>query len=166
DRKHDKAEEYFLKAYNIALENKDSVKIGLYATNLATVANEKNETEKAKTYIDIAVPLLKNSPPILAQAKITNAQNLVLRKDYETAKNLALSLLPKLKNPEWSEHRISVYMILSNIYENQGNTDLAIEYVKRGGYDPNASIENKIEMFNRLTELYRKKENNSLAFAY
>src|SRR5690606_11560806 len=59
-----------------------------------------------------------------------------------------------------------VYMILSNIYENQGNTDLAIEYVKRGGYDPNASIENKIEMFNRLTELYRKKENNSLAFAY
>lgn len=166
DRKHDKAEEYFLKAYNIALENKDSVKMGLYATNLATVANEKKETEKAKAYIDIALPLLKNSPPILAQAKITNAQNMVLRKDYETAKNLALSLLPKLKSPEWSEHRISVYMILSNIYENQGISDLAIEYAKRGGYDPNASIENKIEMFNRLTELYRKKENNSLAFAY
>src|SRR5690606_7799122 len=166
DLKHDKAEEYFLKAYDIARDNKDSIKIGLYATNLATVANEKNEIEKAKEYIDIAIPLLKNTPPILAQAKITNAQNLLLRKDYNAAKNLALQLLPKLKNPEWSEHRISVYMILSNVYENEGNLPLAVEYAKRGGNDPNASIENKIDMFLRLTELFRTLNDNPTAFAY
>ncbi len=166
DLKFDKAEEYFLKAYGIARENRDSVKIGLYATNLATVANEKNEIEKAKEYIDIAIPLLKNNPLILFQTRITNAQNLFLRKDYKAAKSLALQLLPKLKDPEWSEHRISVYMILSNVYENEGNLPLAVEYASRAGNDQNASIENKIDSFRRLSELYRKLNNNSTAFAY
>ena len=45
DSKNDKAEEYFLKAYEIAKENNDSVKIGLYATNLATVANATEEIQ-------------------------------------------------------------------------------------------------------------------------
>lgn len=166
DNKHDKAEEYFLKAYEIAKENKDSVKIGLYATNLATVANEKREIEKAENYIKIAIPLLKNTPPILAQAKITNAQNYVLKKDFEEAKSIALQLLPNLNSPELSEHRISVLMILSKVYENENNLPLAIDYVKRAGKDANVSLENKIDVFNRLMELYRKLNENSTAFLY
>lgn len=166
DNKHDKAEEYFLKAYEIAKENKDSVKIGLYATNLATVANEKREIEKAENYIKIAIPLLKNTPPILAQAKITNAQNYVLKKDFEAAKSIALQLLPNLNSPELSEHRISVLMILSKVYENENNLPLAIDYVKRAGKDANVSLENKIDVFERLTELYRKLNENSTAFLY
>lgn len=166
DEKHDKAEEYFLKAYDIAKENNDSIKIGLYATNLATVANEKNEIEKAESYIQIALPLLKNTPPILAQAKITNAQNLVLKKKFDEAKQIALQILPSLKNSELSEHRISVYMILSRIYENEGNLQLAVDYVNRAGKDANVSLENKIDVYNRLTELYRKLNENSTAFLY
>lgn len=166
DNKHDKAEEYFLKAYEIAKENKDSVKIGLYATNLATVANEKLEIEKAENYIKIAIPLLKSAPPILAQAKITNAQNYVLKKDFEEAKSIALQLLPNLNSPELSEHRISVLMILSKVYENENNLALAIDYVKRAGKDANVSLENKIDVFERLTELYRKLNENSTAFLY
>lgn len=166
DQEFDKAEEYFLKAYEIAKENKDSIKIGLYATNLATVANEKNEIEKAEAYIQTAIPLLKNVPPILAQAKITNAQNLVLKKEFAAAKQITTELLPTLNTSELSEHRISVFMILSRIYENEKNLPLAIEYVKRAGNDKNASIENKIEVFQRLTDLYRKQGIAATAFAY
>src|SRR5690606_32344284 len=133
DSKNDKAEEYFLKAYEIAKENNDSVKIGLYATNLATVANAENEIQKAESYIKIALPLLKNMPPVLSQAKITNAQNLVLKKKFDEAKTIALELLPNLNTSELSEHRISVLMILSKIYENENNLPLAIDYVKRAG---------------------------------
>ncbi|SMC32495.1 Tetratricopeptide repeat-containing protein [Moheibacter sediminis] len=166
DAKNDKAEEYFLKAYEIAKENNDSVKIGLYATNLATVANAENEIQKAESYIKIALPLLKNMPPVLAQAKITNAQNLVLKGKFEEAKEIALELLPTLKTSEFSEHRISIYMILSKVYENENNLPLAIDYVKRAGKDANVSLENKIDIYNRLTELYRKLNDNSVAFAY
>lgn len=166
DSKNDKAEEYFLKAYEIAKENNDSVKIGLYATNLATVANANEEIQKAESYIKIALPLLKNMPPVLAQAKITNAQNLVLKKKFAEAKEIALELLPNLKTSELSEHRISVFMILSRVYESENNLPLAIDYVKRAGKDANVSLENKIDVYNRLTELYRKLNDNSVAFAY
>lgn len=166
ENKHDKAEEYFLKAYNIAKENKDSVKIGLYATNLATVANEKQEIEKAESYIKTAIPLLQNTPPVLAQAQITNAQTLVLKNDFTKAKEITLQLLPTLNTSELSEHRISVYMILSRIYESENNIQLAIDYVNRAGKDDNASLENKIDVFTRLTELYRKLNDNAAAFSY
>lgn len=166
DSKNDKAEEYFLKAYEIAKENNDSVKIGLYATNLATVANAEEEIQKAESYIKIALPLLKNMPPVLAQAKITNAQNLVLKKKFDEAKAIALELLPTLNTSDLSEHRISVLMILSRVYESENNLPLAIDYVKRAGNDANVSLENKIDVYNRLTDLYRKLNNNSTAFAY
>lgn len=166
DSKNDKAEEYFLKAYEIAKENNDSIKIGLYATNLATVANANEEIQKAESYIKIALPLLKNMPPVLAQAKITNAQNLVLKKKFVEAKEIALELLPTLKTSELSEHRISVFMILSRVYESENNLPLAIDYVKRAGKDANVSLENKIDVYNRLTELYRKLNDNSVAFVY
>lgn len=166
DSKNDKAEEYFLKAYEIAKENKDSLKIGLYATNLATVANAKEEIQKAESYIKIALPLLKDTPPVLAQVQITNAQNLVLKKKFPEAKEIALGLLPNLKTSELSEHRISVLMILAKVYESENNIPLAINYIKRAGSDPNVSLENKIDVFDRLTELYRKLNENSTAFAY
>lgn len=166
ENKYDKAEEYFLKAYNIAKENKDSIKIGLYATNLATVANEKKEIEKAEAYTKTAISLLQKTPTILAQANINKAQTLVLKNEFERAKEITLNLLPTLNSSELSEHRISVHMILSRIYENENNIQLAIDYANRAAKDENVSLENKIDVFERLTELYRKINNNAMAFMY
>ena len=109
---------------------------------------------------------MKNVPPVLAQAKITNAQNLVLKNKFPEAKEIALDLLPNLKTSELSEHRISVLMILAKVYESENNIPLAIDYIKRAGNDPNVSLENKIDVYDRLTELYRKLNENSSAFAY
>jgi len=166
EKNYTKAEEYFLKAFNIAKESNDSLKIGFYATNLASVANETKQLEKAQSYLKTAIPRLQNVPNILIIAKVIQAQNLLLNKDFSESKKNILSILPELQKTELSEHRISAWMILSEIYENEKNIDWAIKYAKLVGTDKNASIENKIDSYNRLTELYRFKNDNSTAFLY
>ena len=166
EKRFDKAEEYFLKAYDIARENNDSLKIGLYSVNLATVANEQNEIKKADKYLDISFNYLKKAPPVLLQASITKAQNLVLKKQYETAKNIADSILPQLQTPEMSEQRISTYMLLASVYEKQNNPNRSIEYVNLAIQDSQSSIETRIDAFEKLSRLYRSTGNIDMAFSY
>lgn len=166
EKEFDKAEEYFLKAYDIAEKNNDSLKIGLYAVNLATVANEKREIKKADSYLKTSFLYLKNAPPILYQAKITKAQNLVLKRDYEGAKEIVGGILPELNSPDLSEHRISSYMLLSSVYENESQPDKAIQYANMAIKDQQSSIENKIDGYNKLTQLYRSTGKNDEAFLY
>ncbi len=166
EKRFDKAEEYFQKAFDIAKENNDSLKIGLYIVNLATVANEKKEIKKAEQYLEISFEYLKDNPNIYYQATITKAQNLVLKKEYGKAKKIADAILPELNSPELSEHRISTYMLLSSVYEHQNDTPKAIEYVKLAINDQRSSIENKIDAYDKLTQLYRISEQNDIAFLY
>jgi len=166
EKEFDKAEEYFKKAYEIADESNDSLKIGLYAINLATVANEKKEIEKSENYLKIAFKYLTENSSLLYQTKITKAQNLALKKDYESAKKIIDGILPKLNSPELSEYRISGYILLSLIYENENNLEKAIEFAKFAGKDSESSIENKINVYEKLTELYRKSRKNEVAFLY
>lgn len=166
EKEFNKAEEYFKKAYDIAEQNNDSLKIGLYAVNLATVANEKKEIKKAEDYLKISFLYLKNAPPILYQAKITKAQNLMLKKDYENAKEIVTGILPELNSPELSEHRISTYMLLSSVYENENEPDKAIKFANLARNDLQSSIENKIDAYEKLTNLYRKSGQNDIAFQY
>lgn len=166
ERKYEKAEEYFLKAYDIAKENKDSIKIGMYATNLANVASERKDVKKSESYIQVAISFLRNDSTILVNAQITNVYNLVLKKEFKKAKEIALQLLPTLSTPELSEPRISLLLNISDIYKNEDNIKLAIDYANLAGNDQNSSIENKIDVYNQLTQLYRELNDNSTAFAY
>ena len=166
EKKNDKAEEYFLKAYEIATDKKDSLKIGLYAVNLATVANEKKELEKAENYIKTAIPLLKDVPTVLIQAKISYAQNLILKKQSTEAKAIILKILPSLNTPELSGHKMTVLLLLSQVYESENDLITAINYVKTVGNDKSSSLEDKINVYTRLSELYRKANDPALAFAY
>lgn len=166
EKRFDKAEEYFQKAFKIAEENGDSLKIGLYSVNLATVANEKNEIQKAEDYLDISFKYLKNAPEVHYQASITKAHNLILKKKYNAAKNIADSLLPQLNTPELSEQRISTYMLLANVYEYLNEPRKAIAYVNSALSDPQSSIETKIDAFQKLTALYRDSGQTNIAFSY
>jgi len=166
EKEFNKAEEYFKKAYDIAEENDDSLKIGLYAVNLATVANEKKEIKKAEAYLKTSFLYLKNVPPILYQAKITKAQNLLLKKDYEGAKKMISGILPELNSPELSEHRISSYMLLSSVYENENQPDDAIKFANLAINDRQSSIENRIDAYDKLASLYRKTNQDNIAFQY
>lgn len=166
EKKFNKAEEYFYKAYKIAEEKNDSLKVGLYGINLATVAIETNDLAKAEKYVHIALPRLKKAPEILKTGQIIKARTYLLREDYKTAKKIILEILPQLDKPELSDHLNSAWMILSIIYEKEGNIDSAIRYAKLIGDSTYANIENKIDSYNRLTELYRLKNENDTAFLY
>lgn len=166
ERKFEKAEEYFSNAYKIAQESKDQRKIGLYAVNLATVANEQNEPEKAENYLQIAFRNLEKNSPILVQAYVSKAQNLVLKDQLDQSKELIDSILPNLSTPEFSEPRISALMLLSQISEKQNQYAQAIEFIKRARFDSESSLENQIGAYEKLSELNRKLNRIDLAFLY
>lgn len=166
EKKFEKAEGYFLNAYKLAEEGKDSTKIGLYAVNLATVANERNEPAKAENYLQTAFKNLDKNSPILAQAFVSKAQNLVLKNQLIQAKELIDSVLPSLSTPELSEPRISAQMLLSQIAEKQNQFLDAIELTKLARFDPQSSLEDKIEAYGKLSELNRKLNRNDLGFLY
>lgn len=165
EKEYGKAEEYFLKAHEIAGLSGDSLKIGMYSVNLASVFNEQENPTEAKKYIDFAYANLKRETPIFYQAEITYAQYLVLTKEFDEACSILVQLLPKLKTAELSEHRISVYMLLSSIYKEE-NSETAINYARKALLDKNATLENKVDVYRQLTELYRKLGRNDEAFLY
>ncbi|MFA5618912.1 MAG: tetratricopeptide repeat protein [Weeksellaceae bacterium] len=166
EKQFEKAEEYFKKAYDIAVENNDSLKIGLYTVNLATQANEQNEINKAEAYLNTASRYPNNDPLVFYQAKITHAQLLILKEDFENAKKILYEVLPELNSPELSELRIASYMLLSSVYKCENEIENAIKYANRAISDRQSSIENKIEAYEKLAEIYRSSARNELAFQY
>jgi tetratricopeptide (TPR) repeat protein len=165
EEKYDKAEEYFGKAYSIAKENKDSLKTGWYAVNLAIVAKEKNQLEQSANYLKAAFPLLQNQTSIQLQAKLVQADLLLLEKKPDAAEKQALALLPKLNDDIYSDYRIATLLLLSRIYEQKQQTDKAIEYALFS-YDKNMNLENKIALYKRLAYLYRQTNQTEQAFNY
>ncbi len=166
ERKFGKAEEYFKRAYDIAGEINDSVKVGLYAVNLAILANEKNELEKADDYLSTSIAYLGDTAINVSQLYLIKAQNLLLRKEYEKAKNIVQKVLPTLDSPAKSQNRIVAYMLLSTIFNKENETDKAIRYAKLARNDPGSGIESQLDVFDELVKLYRKTGDVNTAFLY
>lgn len=166
EKKFEKAEEYFLNAYQIAKENKDSVKIALYAVNLATVANEKNQISIAENYLNTTFAYLNDDSPILSQAYVSKAQNLILKNELEKAHALIDSILPAFNSAFSSEARISALMLLSEIKQKQKEFPEAIRFVQQARFDSQSSLENRIDAFDKLSDLYRNLKDYDNAFRY
>lgn len=166
ENKLNKAEEYYKRAFDIATEKNDSLKIGLYALNLASLANGKMELKEAENYLSISISNLGDSSFIVNQVYLVKAQNLILKKKYEEAKHIIEEILPNLDSPEMSENRIMAYLLLSSVYENQNETDKAIKFAKLARNDPEASVENLIEVYDELVQLYRKSGDDDTAFLF
>lgn len=166
EKQYLKAEEYFKKAYDIATENQDSLKIGLYAINIATQANEQADIEKSEAYLKIASRFPNDEPYIYYQTKITTAQNLFLKNELKQAGKLISETLPDLNSAELSDYRISGYMLLSKIREKENNLKEAIHFANLATSDERSSIENKIEAYDKLSELYQKSDLKDIALVY
>src|SRR5690606_41301985 len=65
-----------------------------------TVANERNEPKKAEIYLKTAFKNLDKNSPILVQAYVSKAQNLVLKDQLSQANELIDSILPSLRSEE------------------------------------------------------------------
>ena len=150
-----KAEEYFKKAYLLAQENNEELKIGLYAVNLGIVSNEQGNIDVALNYLQEAQTYLKDQPTIGYLAEIAFAENYYRRKEYERARNIAIQVFPNIQSLAFSEEKISVLILLSNISKAMDDLPLATQYAQEALTNA-VNPENRISAFNQLSLVYRE----------
>ncbi|MBW2936768.1 tetratricopeptide repeat protein [Aureisphaera sp. CAU 1614] len=152
EKKYKEAENYFSKAYTIANEYNETVKKGIYAINLGLVHNKLGNLDKANQYLDMAFPLLHNDKAIFLQGKFALAENVYLKGNLEEAINLINSLIPELNNAGLLEHQSEAYLILSNIYQKEGDLLRAKQYgLKAKSFY--GSLETLIKVYEQLSLL-------------
>lgn len=166
-----KSEESFLKAYEIAKKMGDKQQIGTYGINLALVLNKSGKVELAQNYIEEALPILNDFPNVYLLAKIAKTENLLLRKEYTKAEMLALEILPQLDNLSLLKEQITVndkitlLLILTQIYEKQNQYKTALEYALMAR-SLQENIEARIEIYDRLATLYGETNDFKKAMPY
>ena len=102
EKKYQQAKDYFKRAYTIAKENKDSLKTGLYALNLGSLAIDTNNPKLGKTYFIEALPLLVSQPQFLVFAKIGLANCNLLQGNTKLSRESAQNLLTNTENLEFN----------------------------------------------------------------
>lgn len=165
EKKYDKANEYFLKAYSIAKENKDELKMGLYAMNLGNVANEQNNPKLSRQYFSQALPLLVDQPQFVVLAKIGLAECDLQDGHTQLAKNTAEGLLQSIKDLDFNNVGISLYMIIAKSYLKENNTGMALAYARKIS-ERKPNLDTKIAVFELLSELHFKNKSYPQALAY
>lgn len=164
DQKQDKAQDYFLKAYELAGKVNNNVSKGLYAINLAIVSNVKKDFPTAKRYIDEALKLTVDSPYFLL-AKSTYVETLVNLQRYDEAEKISAELLPQLNGIEHSEYKTQILYNLSMIAENKNDLPKAFDYLKLAEKS-NLSYDFKENIFEKFSNLYKKANNIDRAVSY
>lgn len=166
EKKYNEAEKYLLKAYVIAKQNKQNFKIGMYAANLASVYNEAGQIAKTDTYLKIAEPLVKKDSSTTYEVQIIKAENLINKKEYAKAKGMILALIPKLVIAEYTGYKVEGYLLLSKIYEiHENNMPQAIQMAQKA-LEINIDLQKKIDLYERLSELYLKNKEYDKAFKF
>lgn len=149
----DKAEEFFKKAYDLAKERRDTIKIGIYAINLGILENDQDHLDIALAYLQEAKLHLKSNLISLYAIEIAIAENHYKRKEYKEGETLLLQVLPHLDTIEFIENRISVLILLSNIFKDSGDLAKALHYAKSAVAEA-INPESKIKTFNQLAKIH------------
>ncbi|MHA3789514.1 tetratricopeptide repeat protein [Flavobacterium hauense] len=165
ENNHQKAREYFKKAYDIAKENKDSIKIGLYAMNLGSVHNEIGEAATAKKYILESLPYFKNEPNLFNMAQITLVQNDLLTGNARQAREKAQDLYKTVPDRKFNNIGTQLLLVIVEAYLKEGNYKQAETEAKKILADA-ANPETKKTAFGFLSQAYAKTKQFDLALQY
>ena len=163
-----KATEYVERAYEGAIQLKDSLRAGRYVTNLASFANQMGNLIQAEKYLDIAMAMLERQTgdsSLLVTTKLVKVENLYLKKEYTKAEQLAIETLNegyKIKNDELT---IENLLLLSKIYQQKNQISKAINAAKEC-FNFNPKLPNLIDIYEQLSELFRISNFLSLALNY
>ncbi len=164
EKNFDKAEENFRKAYRIADKSKDIIKKGLYAINLGGVLNEKNDLITAQKFLKEALQIFETEPGMLIEAKLVLSSNHMLSGRYDESITLSFQLEPQFRTEEYIEHKISNYLTISKSYHGLGDFQKAMFYAEKALED-NINIENKINVYEQLSDLHIEQNNFQRALA-
>jgi tetratricopeptide (TPR) repeat protein len=165
EKKYDKANEYFQKSYAIAKENKDKLKMGLYAMNMGNVANEMENPTLGRKYFEQSISLLANEPKIKLLAQIGLADCDLAQGKWESARKSAQQMYSSANDLEFNDVGISLLTIIAKSYLNQNKLEEAEKYTnKLSLLHPN--LETRISIYDMLSELHFKAKNYQKAMQY
>ncbi|MDV6167535.1 tetratricopeptide repeat protein [Flavobacterium sp. DG1-102-2] len=165
EENYEKAGEYFKKAYDIAKKNKDKIKIGLYAMNLGSMANERNKLAEAKKYILESLPYLKADHNLYVLGQITLAQNDLRSGNATQAREKAQNLLKTAQDLNFNNIGTQLTMIIIEAYIKEGNYELAEAGAKQFLTRHKAPDRRKTA-FTFLSQTYAKSQRFELALQY
>lgn len=163
--KYKESEKHQKRAYDLAVANKDSIGIALYATNLVDLYNTTKELDKASYYISVARPVVKNQADTQKMLDIAEAKNALERKDYSKTLALLNPLLDKLNTPEFNDYKIASLLSLSKVYEDQKDPKKSLSFIKQAQKD-NLNYSNMTDIYNRYSDNYFAKGDYGKAFQY
>ena len=162
-----KAMQYVNKAYDIAKQLNDSMMMGRYASNLAKIANETNDFQQTEKYSNIAIALTTQTKDTLTlfSAKLTKADYLCRKKEYNAAEELIMEVLDQCHDIQYDEVVTNSFLLLSQIYQQKGNFQKAI-YFGHKSLNMNPNLSMKMEIYNQLSDLYQDSDSPFLALKY
>lgn len=160
-----KAKTYFKKAYDLSFESDNKSKHGYYAINLALVSNKMGLGEEASSYIEEAIPLVKEQSEILLMTKLAKAENLFIKGNYNKSIELSLELLNDLKGDSNYDKRTFILLLLSQVNEKEKRFLAALEYAQKAR---NASkvLENREDVYNAMANIYASLQEYDKALLY
>src|SRR5690554_4368830 len=166
DDRLNKAKAYFEDAYNIAVELQDSLKVGIYSLNLASVSNELNALDDADFCPTTAFEHLKKDSTYCNKKILTKVDNLILRKQYDKALSILNEQLPELDSVQIAEDRFQAFFLLTKIYQGKNQWTKAINSIKKIAGDSAVTLENRKDVYIQLADLYSQSGNLKSALAY
>ncbi|MFV0468182.1 MAG: hypothetical protein ACK5MK_04545 [Dysgonomonas sp.] len=162
---YDKAKEYTLKGYKLAQEQGDEDQMGMYAINLANIANKTNDLKQSSNYLEIAHKMLKGDKQHILYVFITEIELLYLKGNYSEAENLAKKILPDLNDVVYVEDRASILVLLSKIYEHRKDFPKTLDYLQEAlNIKPN--LKSKIDIYQDISDVYKRTNDLPQALLY
>lgn len=153
--------EFFEKAYAAAKEYNDNYWI---TTNLADAYKRKGMLKKALEYLEENREKI-NSERNKQLWEITYAEVLYLMGETEKAKKITNTLYVETQKDKKGYCNICVLQLLTRISADQSDFDRAIEFAKKGLQNTD-ELNNRIELYLKLGEIYSKKGDYRKAARY
>ena len=163
-----KAIEYVEKAYKGAIQLKDSLRAGRYATNIGSFANQMGNLVQAEHYFNIAMSMLNGQTgdsSLLVITKLGRIENFYLKKEYNKAEQLAIETLKEANIISHDELIVENLLLLSKIYQQKNDIPQAINYAKKC-FEYNYRLPVLINIYEQLSILFRTSNALSLSLEY
>ncbi|WP_237421153.1 tetratricopeptide repeat protein [Flavobacterium sp. Sd200] len=164
EKDYQNALKYFKSAYNNPKAvNTDLGKI-VMAINVADTYNKLGNFKQARAYLQ-AVEKLKRIKMTDRFWRINYAETFFIEGKTDIAEQMMLQLLQDMGNDKDADSYVYITELLSKIYTVKNNIEKAIFYAKKGllyTHKPKG----RIDLYNRLSDLYFKQSRYSVAAAY
>lgn len=164
--KYQKANEYFKRNFQYALEIQDSLFMGGVSMNIASTALELDSLDEADHFLDIADQVFTDYPQERLSANIIRLSYWYEAKSYTRLLELGNRLLSELgKQKEYVDECSDILLIMSRTYRELGETNQAVQAALAIVPDSN-KLDRTKDLYVLLSDLFRRKGDYQKALVY